>query len=84
MENTWISVKDRLPEVDNSKHEFGERIECLVFYDGRVLIGSFVNFYEPFWSVSWIHSRESLKIDYWQPLPPPPNTENETGLFNRF
>lgn len=67
----WISVEERLPEVDNKANPFGERIDCLVVYDGYVYKGQYMNVCEPFWSVSHICSSSSLNVTKWMLLPKP-------------
>ena len=67
----WISVEDRLPEVDNKDNPFGERIDCLVVYDGYVYKGQYMNIGEPFWSVSHICTSSSLDVTKWMLLPKP-------------
>jgi len=70
-ETRWISVEERLPEVDNKDNPFGERIDCLVVYDGYVYKGQYMNIGEPFWSVSHIFSSSSLNVTKWILLPKP-------------
>ena len=67
----WISVEERLPEVDNKDNPFGERIDCLVVYEGFVYKGQYMNIGEPFWSVSHICSSSSLNVTKWMLLPKP-------------
>lgn len=67
----WISVEERLPEVDNKDNPFGERIDCLVVYDGYVYKGQYMNIGEPFWSVSHICTSSSLDVTKWMLLPRP-------------
>ncbi len=67
----WVSVEERLPEVDNKANPFGERIDCLVVYDGYVYKGQYMNIGEPFWSVSHICSSSSLNVTKWMLLPKP-------------
>ena len=68
---SWISVEERLPEVDNKDNPFGERIDCLVVYEGFVYKGQYMNIGEPFWSVSHICSSSSLNVTKWMLLPKP-------------
>ena len=67
----WISVEERLPEVDNKDNPFGERIDCLVVYEGYVYKGQYMNIGEPFWSVSHICTSSSLDVTKWMLLPRP-------------
>lgn len=67
----WISVEERLPEVDNKDNPFGERIDCLVVYEGYVYKGQYMNIGEPFWSVSHICTSSSLDVTKWMLLPKP-------------
>lgn len=68
----WISVAERLPEVDNTINTFGQRVECLVFWENDVYKGTYVNLGTPFWSVSHVSSSSSLKVTHWKPLPNKP------------
>lgn len=68
----WISVDDRLPKVDNTINTFGQRVECLVFWENDVYKGTYVNLGTPFWSVSHVSSSSSLNVTHWKPLPTPP------------
>jgi len=70
--NDWIGVDDRLPKVDNTINTFGQRVECLVFWENDVYKGTYVNLGTPFWSVSHVSSSSSLNVTHWKPLPTPP------------
>ena len=75
----WISVKDRLPEIDE---------DVLILYESKVLrkIGYAITFLKdsfyfgstlipyqtPQWNEPWQYFRENNSITHWMPLPEPP------------
>ena len=67
----WISVKDRLPDVDNNKNTFGQRVDCFVWWNGNGYIGTYVNLGDPHWCVSHISSSKSLDVTHWMPIVAP-------------
>jgi len=78
----WISVKDRLPGIDEDvlilyeskvSRETGYAITCRkdYFYFGGTLIPC----QRPQWAEPWQYFRENNVITHWMPLPEPPKEE---------
>lgn len=68
--NSWISVKDRLPD-DKERYLIcteGGRID-IAYYQPT---GDKFSDYEPFWQGS---SCRFTSVTHWQPLPEPPKSE---------
>ena len=72
MDNTWISVKDRLP-ADYAR---------VLFYDSSVL-GVAYGYHVasvPQWQMDgglmYYHKKEYDRITHWMPLPEPPEIED--------
>jgi len=77
--NGWISVKDRLPEINKDvlilyeskvSHETGYAITCMTdsFYFGSKPIP----YSTPQWLEPWQYFRENNVITHWMSLPEPP------------
>jgi len=67
----WISVKDRLPRLDNPVL-FSDNETVMYGYLMRTDIG-----YQ--WCEFGSNTVEAVGIDYWIPLPEPANTNEDTG-----
>lgn len=72
--NEWVSVEDRLPETNPKWDAPDFHVPLLIFYDGHIYMGSYSNLDGrlPFFSISFIHSKDSLPVTHWMPLPTPP------------
>lgn len=80
MENNWISVKERLPEIDEeTKNDLGYRSkEVLVLNDGFPYINSCV-FNPNKTYVGWSRLNASTQnITHWMAIPAPPSTTPDT------
>jgi len=69
----WISVKDALPKVNH----WSDRINCVVVWKGHSYGGGcYQNVTgkdeDGIWSISHIHSSESLEVTHWILIPEPP------------
>jgi hypothetical protein len=70
--NGWISVEERLPEINNDdewdkEHKISKK--CLVYENEEHNFG--VYYYE---SENWVVNARlgNINVTHWQPLPPPP------------
>lgn len=64
--NGWISVKDRLPTVEDCK--YGRYMECLLYFadTGEVWAGEFNEY------LLKGNNNADINVTHWQPLPAPP------------
>lgn len=76
---SWISVKDRLPGIDEdvlilyeSKvlHDTGYAITCLK--DSIYFAGKRIQYQTPQWCQPWQYFGENNVVTHWMPLPEPP------------
>ena len=65
----WISVKDGLPEED-------DRYAVLYRFKDAKHLRKFVADYDPI-VARWATMMSQTDIEYWMPLPEPPNMEEE-------
>jgi len=78
--SNWISIEDRLPDLDEWVTGFQDRRYDLILKgigseDTKVLpvmFGGFDSFDTPLWNQTSLHYISD--ITHWQPLPEPPTT----------
>lgn len=78
----WVSVKDRLPEVDNPVIVYARGKNDSIY---KIVIASMTNKNvfdtrletEPYWREPWQFFDTMYEITHWMPLPEPPKEEND-------
>lgn len=82
----WISVKDRLPEIDQRVLVFGVgKYDCFIgttqiaitHMSDRNLLDCRLKT-QPYWIAPWQYFLTDYEITYWMPLPEPPKEEVDT------
>ena len=73
--NEWISVKDRLPEMDAMRGVF--ETVSIALKDGRVVSGCYRNTDKEWWGdiTDGLYSNITDLATHWMPLPQPPKGE---------
>lgn len=77
-QSEWISVKDRLPDVDTCPEKFYERAHVNVYNGEYVLPAIYerINYPEQKlkyrWKYCWGRTYDGPPITHWMPLPEPP------------
>lgn len=66
-EREWISVEDRLPELEDSIYVLTEDVIVILEDGDRVIT------YYDYKIDDWILKPHSKKVTYWMPLPTPPS-----------
>lgn len=75
----WISVKDRLPNVEKTKSDYEEvmvlatngEVTRAMYYERKVRYGKTVYY----WKWCWGKTYNRNDITHWMPLPEPPKGE---------
>lgn len=69
MKNKWISVEDRLPEMD-------EDVLTYNMHSGGFDVGSYSGGLAKGYSYRWLTNGVESFVTHWQPLPKPPKGDN--------
>lgn len=81
----WISVKDRLPEIDERVLVFGVgKYDCFIgttqiaitHMSDRNLINCHIKT-QPYWIAPWQYFLTDYEITHWMPLPEPPKEDDD-------
>ena len=80
----WVSVKDKLPEIDKDVLVFAKSKICgentitiTHLTDSFYFGGSPIKMREPQWNSPWQYFRSNYVITHWQYLPEPPKENVE-------
>lgn len=79
-EREWISVKDRLPEVDTNVLAYARGKNDPIY---KIIITSMGNLFDvdiktkPYWREPWQHFDTMYEITHWMPLHEPPKEEKD-------
>ena len=89
MDDNWISVEERLPEMHTSNDIFGhlESDRVLVMSYGRATVANLRQYHDDAFPALWIETGSDgyamEHVTHWQPLPAMPGEEPKSGIHLR-
>lgn len=71
--NTWISIKEKLPPTGRDKN-YPKCSDTVLFSDGKKVVAGQCEYVDgEKYFITERGEELEIKVEYWQPLPPPPS-----------